>query len=321
MKVVVCVFICILCLLQLSFTTLGKKQLLNQQKATKTKFISEDKVSSRSYSEGKKFCYTRESECGPGSRLWDHQCRGGYRQSPINIYEQGGYNPRLDVYLSKESLRSKNFEIRNNGHTIEVNLQKRIERKFTRPFSPPETYQLEYILFHWGTGKDPTDRGSEHMIRDKSYAMEIQFVFHNTKFKSVEDAIKSGNNLAVSIFSVFADASSKKTANKLMPIVRAVSKVKNPSPKPTLVDQALDLIKLFEPDTNFFYYNGSMTTPGCHELVEWYIADIPIPINKKEMDFFREIKDFRGEAMILNNRPIQNLNYRHVEYLGLKFDD
>lgn len=39
----------------------------------------------------------------------------------------------------------------------------------------------------------------------------------------------------------------------------------------------------------YLAYEGSLTTPGCHEIVNWYVFTDPIPISSQQLE---EIKAF-----------------------------
>lgn len=47
-----------------------------------------------------------------------------------------------------------------------------------------------------------------------------------------------------------------------------------------------------------FNYKGSVTTPPCDEMVEWFVVKEPVNINTKQLDFFRALwsynQDFAG---------------------------
>ncbi len=64
---------------------------------------------------------------------------------------------------------------------------------------------------------------------------------------------------------------------------------------------------------NFFRYSGSLTTPGCNEIVEWNVVDSPV-IGFSENQFlkFQSLLDSYGLPILTNSRPIQNLNDRIV---------
>ena len=46
---------------------------------------------------------------------------------------------------------------------------------------------------------------------------------------------------------------------------------------------------------NYFRYPGSLTTPGCDEVVDWHLADSPvIPLSEDQLLEFQSIEDPQG---------------------------
>merc|ERR1711892_1949 len=69
--------------------------------------------------------------------------------------------------------------------------------------------------------------------------------------------------------------------------------------------------------TTYSSYSGSLTTPGCMEIVNWINFIKPIKISAKQLDMFRKLKD-SGDANIVDNfRPVQPLNGRPVTFYGV----
>ena len=56
-----------------------------------------------------------------------------------------------------------------------------------------------------------------------------------------------------------------------------------------------------------------MTTPGCDEVVEWFVLDNPVlTISDEQVLSFQSIEDSHGYPMLTNARPIQDINFRKV---------
>ena len=70
--------------------------------------------------------------------------------------------------------------------------------------------------------------------------------------------------------------------------------------------------------TNFSTYSGSLTTPGCDEVVHWINFLTPLTISRYQLSVFRYLdaiipKGGAEDLKITNNvRPIQDLNGRTV---------
>ena len=62
--------------------------------------------------------------------------------------------------------------------------------------------------------------------------------------------------------------------------------------------------------TDFYRYNGSLTTPGCSESVIWTVFRHQLFISEGQMSFFRSLKDSLGQPLVNNFRPVQQLHHR-----------
>ncbi len=76
----------------------------------------------------------------------------------------------------------------------------------------------------------------------------------------------------------------------------------------------LRLDKLLPTKLNDYYrYSGSLTTPGCDEVVEWFVLDNPVlTISDEQILSFQSVEDNRGYPILTNARPIQDINFRTV---------
>lgn len=85
--------------------------------------------------------------------------------------------------------------------------------------------------------------------------------------------------------------------------------------KPTALE------KLLPHDTNEFWrYSGSLTTPGCDELVVWTVFKNPIQMSKHQLEKMFQLQDCDGTSLVNNFRPTQPLNSRVVYFANLEFD-
>ena len=165
-------------------------------------------------------------------------------------------------------------------------------------------YDLRRIYFHWGS--DETE-GSEHRLNGIKYAAEIQFVHlkRNVPPGSTDpDAYAIVAVLADSVTgtpppnSIWSDLS--------VPIVYAT---RNPVSGSSSYASLLPMNR----DRDYYYYEGSFTTPLCTENVQWFVLNNTIAIPKGFLADLRKVEtDASGSSLTFNFRELQALNARDV---------
>ena len=73
-----------------------------------------------------------------------------------------------------------------------------------------------------------------------------------------------------------------------------------------VLEQPLDAAKLLPMKTDYYRYNGSLTTPPCSEGVYWVVMKTPIEVSEAQIQHYHDLVGFD------NNRPIQNKNARVI---------
>lgn len=213
-------------------------------------------------------------EEGPGQ--WKNLCDGymscgGQAQSPINIV--------TDSTASSESLSaievnyvSTPVDIINNGHTVQFN---------TTEGSSVKINDKEYNLlqFHYHAL-------SEHTINNTHYPIEVHFVHKNSDndYAVIGIMIEEGqeNELFTSYLENFPKEKGKYTS-----------------------EQVIELAKLLPTDMGYYNYSGSLTTPPCSEVVNWYVLKNPLKASVDQIQQISEIlHDNYRPVMALNERPI-----------------
>lgn len=218
-------------------------------------------------------------EGGIGPEHWgemDHvhenhlMCREGARQSPINIDHVPGL--KLDK-LSFHYLETPLLLI-NNKHTL-------LLRYKPGSFVEWEGEKFELIQVHF-------HHPSEHQVNGKSFPMEIHLV-HKTE---------DHQYIVIAVFAKYGDE------NKA--IQRLWAHVPSKTDEEILVSKQLINARTLLPETkNYYFYDGSLTTPPCTENVTWFILEEPVEMSRGQVELFQRI--FKENA-----RPIQKLNHRLV---------
>jgi len=257
--------------------------------------------------------YDPNGEAGPAYWAETFAECGGMRQSPISIPRSGLQKASLPpLVLENYDLAPEEATLINNGHTVKLEM---------KPYKPEVTpvmsggglqhkYRLAQAHFHWGSSDL---EGSEHQKSHTPFPMEMHLVHFKDSLPSIGDALAEGEHDSLAVLSVFVSVQLKSLVKLpsldlliagLPNITEAGSKTKITSfPMSTLLPSKLD---------EFYRYNGSLTTPGCQEYVQWTVLKNPIFASLSQLMPFRDIKDADGNPLVDNFRPVQPLNGRQV---------
>lgn len=149
------------------------------------------------------------------------------------------------------------------------------------------------------------------------YAAELHMVHYNTKYPSYAEATNHDDGLAVlgiflkvkiyicwvAIFFfnfielltwTFESQVGNQDNSAFQPIVDQLSEVVNDGDETTL-QNIVSFQKLLPWRTSSFYrYSGSLTTPGCNEIVTWTVFDTPVTISENQVSWkqFNSIQVF-----------------------------
>jgi len=218
-----------------------------------------------------------EGVAGPekwGSLKSGHKvCGEGERQSPIDIKPsqavQGKTLDDIFVHYTDAPLN-----IVNNGHTIQVNSD-----GHSKAVIGGKEFSLVQFHFH---------EGSEHTVDGKRHPMELHLV-HQSEVGEL------------AVIGVFMDIGEPNEAIKTifdnMPTQAGEQKTDD-----SIKINATDLL----PDRRgYYHYLGSLTTPPCTQIVEWYVMKEPITISEAQHEQYRKL--YQGTY-----RPTQELGKRKL---------
>lgn len=145
------------------------------------------------------------------------------------------------------------------------------------------TYELIEFHFH---------SFAEHTVQNHRYPMELHSVFLNDQFEEGPRLLVIGTFFKIGHPNPF-----------LRKLIKAGLPEKSTSP-PThggMIDIADALTNL----KHYYNYQGSLTTPGCEEIVTWVVQRQPAQMTEKQFEAFRTI-------MGNNFRPLQERNGRVI---------
>ncbi len=260
---VMCVFMCL--------TSCGKAQ----------------RVSSQSHTEKVEWGYAAEN----GPDVWAQLspeyflCAEGRHQSPIDLVNP---TPAELPLITDEYHHTRDLNIRNTGHTIEV-----VYPEGSRIHIDDTAYQLLQFHFH---------APSEHTVAGKPFDMEMHLVHkseegnlavvgllikkgrHNSSYDPVWDHLPAvpGETQRIAV-------------GENLPVDPRMML----SPNGQIRDAAM------QPFPHAYRYEGSLTTPPCSEGVQWIVLTTPIEMSETQIAAFKAI-------IHDNNRPVQPLNGRKL---------
>lgn len=73
--------------------------------------------------------------------------------------------------------------------------------------------------------------------------------------------------------------------------------------------------------SNYFRYEGSLTTPGCNEFIIWTVLKKSIPFSMTQIERFHEMKSDHGTKLTANYRTPQRLNSRPLVLVKSLYDE
>jgi carbonic anhydrase len=196
-------------------------------------------------------------------------CSVGSQQSPVDVI--GAIKAQLPPL--QIAWRKPADTIENNGHTIQLNFTPGNVLKLGN-----DLYELMQYHFH---------RPSEHLIGGKSYAMEAHFVHRN----------KAGNYAVVGV--LMAAGGNNPAFHKI------TASMPGHEGPPVKADPTINPNALLPAQRSYYRYAGSLTTPGCGEVVEWLLLRAPLAVAPADIDAFAKLYP-------LNARPVQKDNRRFL---------
>uniref|UniRef100_A0A3P8UPQ3 carbonic anhydrase n=1 Tax=Cynoglossus semilaevis TaxID=244447 RepID=A0A3P8UPQ3_CYNSE len=219
----------------------------------------------------------------------------GTSQSPVDVVTtQTKYDPSLGPVtpLGYDQHNNRPFTLYNNGHT----------GNYSTPCGGGAALSVQLHL-HWGSG-GPGRGGSEHTINGLSADAELHVVHYNSElYPNMSAAVTQPDGLAVLGILIVVKQQLHKDVNK------QTNKLFCFSDQKTLIP-AFDVQSLLPKDLRRYYrYNGSLTTPPCHQSVTWTLFRERVQISKAQV---RRISDDDGKMLQDNYRAIQPLHHRVV---------
>ena len=261
--------------------------------------------------------YDHTAHHHPQNEDWNGTCKDGKHQSPINIQTRYTRKVATSLHLILNGYdKQLAAQVENNGHTVQLTFKDGPDKDiWVKDGEVSQTkYEFAQAHFHWG---DNDQRGSEHKIDGKAFPMEMHLVHWNLDVgKNLTEAVQKDTRAALEVLGVhFKIGKTNKKFNDLFEAMRKIKKQGNTSRLGIRLDDLLP-----SNIDSFYRYKGSLTTPGCNEVVMWTVFKEQIEIDEEQMQIMREITyDHNGkeEFMYNNYREVQLENGRKIIDISL----
>ncbi|KAJ8609335.1 hypothetical protein CTAYLR_009121 [Chrysophaeum taylorii] len=234
------------------------------------------------YEDGKD-AYGEDCEACLGPNQWANcsawtDCAGDY-QSPIDIVPSEALTSAGER-LEHDYVALDGLEILNTGHNLEV------EGHFGNATLGDTAFAVSQFHFHLL---------SEHTVDGEHYDAEMHIVHSSA----------AGDYVVVGIF---FELTEDDVDNEFLQSIAFEEAPTVESDEGTAISGNVDLSFFSDILAGDFYrYHGSLTTPPCSELVEWFVMHQTSTISPSQYAYFQSI--FPNPS---NYRPVQPLNGRTV---------
>ncbi|KJH50763.1 carbonate dehydratase, eukaryotic-type [Dictyocaulus viviparus] len=212
-------------------------------------------------------------------------CHNGKMQSPIDITpDRLLFDPNMrPIYVDRISVMS---EMVNTGQMPRIRIGNSLNKPSANLTGGPlhgYKYRIQRIDIHVGRGDI---NGSEHTIDGRRFPIEIQLLAYNIDlYNDFTSASHSPHGIAA--ISVLVDYGDK-TNEELLKLTMASAGIMYKGQRVELIE--LEPWRLLPYTRNIVSYEGSMTSPGCHETVTWIIINQPIHITSEDVSETVETK-------------------------------
>ena len=227
------------------------------------------------------------------------QCNGTH-QSPINIVRDETLTisesdlPPLRHACSSIKGKFKNDE----GRTLKFELTDGLAHYSPNdcltggPLGSTKYFFLQFHL-HWGSVET---EGAEHTIDSNRYPAELHLVHVKENYVAIDGSVNFDSALEAqdgfAILAIFIKGNANVTTlthdtSWFNVIAEAAKNIDETSLTSFHLGQIVHRINpsMIGSDFNYWYYNGSLTTPGCNEAVRWIIAEKPLEITTEQVKF------------------------------------
>ena len=225
------------------------------------------------------------------------------RQSPIdiitsNVREDTSMTPLVFSFWWNKPYSFGSFI--NNGHSVQFTLND--YSPTTTTGTPVGDYELVQLHFHWGK---QFGQGSEHRVDGMQDELEIHFVHSRI---GGGYGVDPGQLNAV--VGVLAEEDSTMTVSGIW---QQLDPTQVPNVQDSIYVGGITLSDFLPSNRDYYYYEGSLTTPDCTESVQWFVLKNRIKVPSAFLATLRSgVQGADGTQLTYNFRDVQAINSRVV---------
>ncbi|XP_036767002.2 carbonic anhydrase 4 [Manis pentadactyla] len=244
-----------------------------------------------------------------GPAEWGGDCQKDH-QSPVNIITTKALVDKdLGPFSFSGYDKKRKWTVKNNGHSVMMLLGD--EARIAEGGLAAQ-YWAQQLHLHWS---EQLDEGSEHSLDGHRSAMEMHIVHEKEKGTSRSEKANQDPKDEIAVLAFLVEEGPKNDG--FQPLVEALSDITRPEMS-TVMKKNISLLDLLPKEgklRHYFRYLGSLTTPGCEEMVIWTVFKEPIQLHRDQILAFSEKLYYDSEQklrMTANVRPLQRLGQRQV---------
>lgn len=223
-------------------------------------------------------------------------CKTGTRQSPIDILSNKVETVGKGNFLSRVDWKPvHDLKIANNGHSLQVTNDMFGYIKLIGEDGFPDFYDVAQFHLHMP---------SEHLIDGRQYSAELHVV--HTRQVSVGQEKNTYDSFPLVVLGFMFDIGEEEN-HFLKQFYLGEEAIPNNTYK--TARRPIDLMRSLGPalNGNFYRYDGSFTTPDCHEEIKWFVFDHVFSMSLAQWETFKVEFPFAHF-----NRPVNQIQDHHV---------
>lgn len=223
-------------------------------------------------------------------------CKTGTRQSPIDILPNEVEMVGSSNFLSRVDWKPvHDLKVANNGHSLQVTNDMFGYIRLTGDDGFPDFYDVAQFHLHMP---------SEHLINGRQYSAELHIV--HTRQVAVGQEKNTYDSFPLVVLGFMFDIGEEES-HFLKQFYLGEQTIPNNTYRTT--KRPIDLMRSLGPalNGNFYRYDGSFTTPDCHEEIKWFVFDHVFSMSLAQWETFKVEFPFAHF-----NRPVNKIQDHHV---------